>query len=149
MKTTTVETYNWQEDVEPVLLANLNELLAAKGIETLSDLHGGTLKDGKWVGVSESKDYRNYWHAYVEMWGEHLHNDSYQSVWFNDADDDEEWEYWIKRLREWANHVYRQYDHTDPNWTDDLVTALRKTVREHFPKDEKYGGHPVVFWWCW
>ena len=47
--------------------------------------------DGKWVGVSESRDYRNYWHAYVEMWGERLHNDSYQNVWFNDADDDEEW----------------------------------------------------------
>jgi hypothetical protein len=83
------------------------------------------------------------------MWGERLHNDSYQNVWFNDADDDEEWDYCVKHLREWANHVYRQYGHTDPNWTDDLVTAMRRVVKEHFPKDEKYGGHPVVFWWSW
>jgi hypothetical protein len=149
MKTQTVETYDWQEDVEPELLKNLNELLVAKGIDPLDDLHGGAFLDGKWVSVGQSKDYRNYWHAYVDMWGERLHNDSYQNVWFNDADDDEEWDYCIKHLREWANHVYRQYNHTDPNWTDDLVTAMRKVVKEHFPKDEVHGGHPVVFWWCW
>jgi hypothetical protein len=149
MKTQTVETYDWQEDVEPILRANLNELLVAKGIDPLRDLHGGTFKDGKWVGVSESRDYRNYWHAYVEMWGERLHNDSYQNVWFNDADDDEEWVYCKEQLREWANHVYRQYNHVDPNWTDDLVIAMRRVVKEHFPKDEVHGGHPVVFWWSW
>ena len=149
MKTQTVETYDWQEDVEPVLRANLNELLVAKGIEPLNDLHGGTFLDGKWVGVSESRDYRNYWHAYLELWGERLHNDSYQNVWFNDADDDEEWDYCIEHLRKWANHIYRQYNHTDPNWTDDLVIAMRKVVKEHFPKDEVYGGHPVVLWWSW
>jgi hypothetical protein len=149
MKSSQTTTYDWQEDVEPVLRANLNELLVAKGIEPLADLHGGAFLDGRWVSVTESRDYRNYWHAYVEMWGERLHNDSYQNVWFNDADDDEEWDYCVKHLREWANHVYRQYGHTDPNWTDDLVTALRKTIKEHFPRDEVYGGHPVVFWWCW
>jgi hypothetical protein len=149
MKTQTVEAYDWQEDVEPELLKNLNELLVAKGIDPMEQLHGGAFLDGKWVSVGESRDYRNYWHAYTEMWGERLHNDSYQNVWFNDADDDEEWDYCIKHLREWANHIYRQYNHTDPNWTDDLVTAMRKVVKEHFPKDEVHGGHPVVFWWCW
>jgi hypothetical protein len=149
MKTQTVETYDWQEDVEPELLKNLNELLVAKGIEPMEQLHGGAFLDGKWVGISESRDYRNYWHAYIELWGERLHNDSYQNQWFNDADDDEEWEYCINRLREWSAKPTNGHVHADPNWTDDLVNAMRKVVKEHFPKDEKHGGHPVVFWWCW
>jgi len=149
MKTQTIETYDWQEDVEPELLKNLNELLVAKGIDPMEQLHGGAFLDGKWVSVSQSRDYRNYWHAYVEMWGERLHNDSYQNVWFNDADDDEEWVYCRDRLREWSASPTNGHTHVDPNWTDDLVIALRKVVKEHFPKDEKHGGHPVVFWWCW
>lgn len=142
MKTTTIEVYNWMNDVGPELLNNLNELLEAKGIETLRDLHGGAFLDGRWVGVLESKDYRNYWHAYLELWGEKLHNDSYQSMWFNEHDNDEEWDYCKERLREWSGD--RTYNHTDPNWTDDLVDAMRKVVKEHFPYDEE-----VVFKWCW
>jgi hypothetical protein len=150
MKTQTVTTYDWQADVEPVLRANLNELLVAKGIESLRDLHGGRFKDGKWVGYDvETSDYRNYWHAYIELWGERLHNDSYQNVWFNDTDDDSEWDYCRDRLREWTGGRHSSYIHTDANWTDDLVTAMRKVVKEHFPRDEVHGGHPVVFWWCW
>ncbi len=144
MKTTTVETHDWIADFGPELLKNLNELLVAKGIEPMHDYHGGTFKDNKWVGVSESNDYRNYWHAYLELWGEKLHNDSYQAMWFPDHDNDEEWEYCKERLREWSNGKYRTYDHTDPNWTDDLVDAVRKIVVENFPNDER-----IVFWWCW
>ena len=53
--------YDWFEDLEPIVLANLNEILVGKGIEPVRDLHGGAFKDGKWVGILESKDYRNYW----------------------------------------------------------------------------------------
>lgn len=141
MKTATIQTYDWMQDVGPELLNNLNELLEAKGIEPLHDLHGGSFLDGKWVGVLESKDYRNYWHAYLELWGEKLHNDSYQSMWFNEYDNDEEWDYCKERLREWAVSHYKP---TDPNWTDDLVDAMRKVVKEHFPYDEE-----VVFKWSW
>ncbi len=141
MKTTTTEVYNWMEDVGPELLKNLNELLEAKGVEPLRDLHGGSFKDGRWVGVLESDDYRNYWHAYLELWGERLHNDNYQAMWFPEHDNDEEWEYCKEQLREWAVSHYRP---TDPNWTDDLVTAMRKLVVEHFPNDEE-----VVFKWSW
>ena len=144
MKTTIIEAYDWMEDVGPELLKNLNELLVVKGIEPLPDLHGGAFKDGRWVGVLESKDYRNYWHAYLELWGERLHNDSYQSMWFNEVDNDEEWDYCKERLREWANHPYRSYPHSDPNWTDDLVDAMRRVVKEHFPEDRE-----IVFKWCW
>ena len=141
MKTTIIEAYDWMEDVGPELLKNLNELLVAKGIGPLKQLHGGKFKDGRWVGIMDSNDYRNYWHAYIELWGERLHNDSYQSMYFHEHDNDEEWDYCKERLREWAVSHYKP---TDPNWTDDLVTAMRKLVVEHFPDDER-----IVFWWCW
>lgn len=141
MKTKTIETYDWMEDVKPELLKNLNALLVAKGIEPLKDLHGGSFLDGKWVGVMESRDYRNYWHAYVEMWGEGLRNDSFQNVYFNDPNDDIEWDWYKESLRKWAIQQYRP---TDPNWTDDLIIAMRKLVKEHFPIDEE-----VVFKWSW
>jgi len=141
MKTTTIEVYDWMNDVGPELLKNLNELLVTKGVEPTHDLHGGSFKDGKWVGVLDSKDYRNYWHAYLELWGEKLHNDSYQSMYFNDPEIDEEWDCYKEQLREWAVSHYKP---TDPNWTDDLVDAMRKIVKEHFPYDEE-----VVFKWSW
>jgi hypothetical protein len=144
MKTQTIETYDWMEDVEPELLKNLNELLAKKGIDPMEQLHGGAFLDGKWVSVSESNDYRNYWHAYLEVWGEKLHNDSYQTVWFNDPDDDEEWRWYKEHLREWSSKPTNGYKHTDPNWTDDLVDAMRKVVKEHLPYDKR-----TVFWWSW
>ena len=56
MKTKTINSYDWIEDVGPEILKNLNELLVAKGIEPLHDLHGGSFLDNKWVGVLESKD---------------------------------------------------------------------------------------------
>jgi hypothetical protein len=144
IKSYNIEAYNWIEDVGPELLKNLNELLEVKGIEPLNDLHGGSFLDGKWVGVLESHDYRNYWHAYIELWGERLHNDNYQAMWFPEHENDEEWDYCKEQLREWANGQYRSYEHTDPNWTDDLVTAMRKLVTENFPNDER-----IVFWWSW
>lgn len=141
MKTQIIHVYDWIEDVGPEILKNLNELLVAKGIEPLTELDGGTFKDGKWVGVLESNDYRNYWHAYLELWGDRLHNDSYQSMWFIAHDDEEGMDYYKKRLREWAVSHYKP---TDPNWTDDLVDAVLKVVKEHFPYDEE-----VIFKWCW
>ena len=146
MKSQAVEYYDWMEDVGPVLLTNLNEILVAKGVEPVRELHGGTFKDGKWVGVMESQDYRNYWHAYIECWGDKLHNDSYQSVYFPHPDDDEHWQFYINDLRKWANS---HYDPVDPNWTDDLVTALRKTIKDHFPLDPDGDSSNIVFWWCW
>lgn len=147
MRKNTLDYYDWIEDVQEVILANLNELLEAKSIEPLEDLHGGHFKDGKWVSVLESEDYRNYWHAYIKIWGNDLRNDSFQIVYFPDPIDDEDnlWEYCINRLRKWAIEVYNP---TDPNWTDDLVLAVRKTVKENFPHDESWN-YRVVFWWGW
>lgn len=146
MKKHNTDYFDWQEDVEPVIVANLNELLVAKGVEPVRDLHGGSFKDGKWVGVGESDDYRNYWHAYIELWGEGLSNDNFQQEWFPDPSDDEGWQYLTDRLRKWAVAYYKP---TDPNWTDDLVIAMRKLVKEHFPLDEDGDSCRIVFWWCW
>lgn len=157
MRKHTVDYYDWIDDVGPVLLANLNELLEVKGVEPVRDLHGGTFKtltelhdgtfkNGKWVSSLESEDYRNYWHAYIHLWGEKLQNDSFQVVYFPNPDKDEEWEYCIKSLREWAVQVYKP---ADPTWTDDLVSAMRKVVKDHFPLDKHEDYCKVVFWWCW
>ena len=141
MKKYTVDYYNWIEDIGPVLLANINELLVAKGIEPLTQLAGGSFLNGKWVDVLDSNDYRNYWHAYIHIWGERLNNDSYQGVYFPNPDIDEEWQWYIDELRRWASSHYTP---SDPNWTDDLIIAMRKLVKENFPLDQE-----VIFWWCW
>lgn len=150
MKKSSIEYYDWIDDVGPELLKNLNEILVAKGVEPLRDLHGGAFKDNTWVDILESEDYRNYWHAYIHVWGERLNNDSYQVVYFPEDDDDKNWEYYTKALREWAKEVY---DPVDPNWTDDLVTAMRKLVKENFSNhvsdDDDESARKVVFWWCW
>lgn len=147
MEKRTVDYYDWIKEVGPAILAKLNGLLAAKGIDPLDQLHGGNFKDGKWVGSLESRDYRNYWHAYVELWGEDLRNDNFQFAYFPDPDDDEEWEGCAAELRAWTIK-YRTYEHGDPNWADDLVSAVRAVVRENFQANG-YGTYKVLFWWCW
>jgi hypothetical protein len=148
MQTMNVEAYDWIELFGPALEANLKTLLEAKGIAAPEDLHGGAYLDGRWVGVLESKDYRNYWHAYIELWGDGLRNDNYQVAYFPLTDDVEEWQYYKTLAREWANGPYRTYDHTDPNWTDDLVEAVRLTLEQNIEPTDA-GGYKLVFWWSW
>ena len=137
----TVEYYDWFEDLEPIIVANLNEILISKGIEPLKELHGGSFKDGKWVSVSESEDYRNYWHAYLELWGERVRNDSYDMAYYAESDDDEDWEYDYEQA---ANPKSRSsYPWSDPKWACDLVDAVRKMCRDH----NLYGN--VLIKWCW
>jgi hypothetical protein len=78
----TVEYYDWFEDLQPIILANLNEILVSKGITPLHDLHGGQFYEGKWERVNGHSDYRNYWHAYIDLWGERVRNDSYDEIYF-------------------------------------------------------------------
>lgn len=139
----TVAYYDWFEDLQPVILANLNEILASKGIDPLRDLHGGSFKDGKWVGVLDSKDYRNYWHVYLELWGERVRNDSYDEVYYPWCDDDEEWDYCYERAEKFADIKRSGYPHTDPKWACDLVTAVRKMCRDY----DLYEG--VLIKWSW
>ena len=139
----TVEYYDWFEDLQPIILANLNEILAGKGIDPVRDLHGGSFKDGKWVSVSDSRDYRNYWHVYLELWGERVRNDSYDEVYYPWSDDDEEWAYWYEQAEKFADIKRSGYPHTDPKWACDLVTAVRKMCRDH----DLYEG--VLIKWSW
>ena len=150
IQTKTVETYDWMEDIEPILLENLNKILAQHGFEPARDLHGGAFKDGKWVGISDSKDYRNYWHVYIDLWGDKLHNDSYQKEYFPNVDDDEEWDYLYERADKFANNRYNGHEHTDPHWARHIVTSVRKMLREHFTPNDVFGdGYKLTFWWSW
>jgi hypothetical protein len=137
----TAEYYDWFEDLEPIIVANLNEILVNKGIDPVPDLHGGAFKDGKWVGVLESRDYRNYWHAYLELWGERIRNDSWDEAYYAESDDDEDWSYWYEKA---ANPKGRSvYPWADPKWACDLVDAVRKMCRDHNLYD------CVLIKWSW
>ena len=114
LKPEMIATYDWMDDIEPIILKNLNELLVAEGIEPLRDLHGGCFKDGKWVKPLDSDDYRNYWHVYVELFGEKLSNDNYQVVYFPHPDDDEGWDYLYGLADKFASGS--THKHSDPKW---------------------------------
>jgi hypothetical protein len=139
----TVEYYDWFEDLEPIVLENLNEILVSKGIEPVKNLHGGAFKDGKWVSVLESKDYRNYWHAYLDLWGERVRNDSYDEAYYNWCDDDEEWSYCYEQAEKFGDVKGSGYNHSDPKWACDLVDAIRKMCRDH----NLYEG--ILIKWSW
>jgi hypothetical protein len=139
----TTEYYDWFEDLEPIVLDNLNEILVSKGIDPLSRLHGGMFKDGKWVSIGEGNDYRNYWHLYLDLWGERVRNDSYDEACYPWCDDDEEWEYWYEKADKFCDVKRSGYVHSDPQWGRDLVTAIRKLCKDH----NLYDG--VLIKWCW
>lgn len=138
----TVECYDWFEDLEPIVLANLNEILVSKGIEPLNEFRGGTFLDNKWVDICDSEDYRNYWHLYLDLWGERVRNDSYDEAYYPWCDDDEEWAYYYEKAEKFANRNIT-YKHTDPKWGCDLVTAIRKMCKDH----NLYDG--VLIHWSW
>lgn len=142
----TITYYNFIEDLQPEILKNLNELLAADGIEPLDNLHGDSFKDGKWVSVTESKDYRNYWHLYLDLWGEHVRNDSFDEVWFPHVDNEDEWEYLYETALEFGQQIHRPT--TDPTWPKHLVTAVRKMIADHdLVKDQD--GECILIKWSW
>lgn len=149
MKSKTLNYYDWFEDLKPQILENLNEILAEKGINPVRDLHGGAFKDGKWVGILESEDYRNYWHVWLELWGEGVRNDSYDTVWFpniHDDDSDDGWSWVYEKAEQFATE--RNKDHSDPKWACDLVTAVRKMLKDNgFCKD--LDGEEIVIWYSW
>ena len=148
MRSKQITVYDWMEDFEPILLENLNELLEAEGAEPLEQLHGGYFKDGKWVESTEiTRDYRNYWHLYGELFTENLQNDSYQRTYFASDKDDAEWANYEELADEYNES--RGYKHSDPTWGRNLVKAMRKTLRDHFTENEDGDGYEIVFWWCW
>ena len=147
MKVRTSEYYNWAEDFQPEILKNLNELLVADGIEPLKNLHGGTFKDGKWGHRgADINDYRNYWHVYLELFGEGLSNDQFQVVYFDHPDND--WEYWYSLAEQFADKARSGYDHSDPKWACHLVTAVRKMLKDHNLITDP-DGKALTIWWSW
>lgn len=131
MQTRTVEYYDWFKDFEPEVMQNLCDLLRAQGIDAPRDMHGGYFKDGKWVGIGEG-EYRNFWHCFLDCWGDDIRNDTYVTFYFPESDEDDEWQYHYDTVVE-----------TRGEWARDLVTAVRKVVRDHNWRE------PIVVWFSW
>ena len=149
MKSRTMKYYNWSEDLQPVILANLNELLAAEGTAPLRQLHGGTFKDGKWVSVMDSKDYRNYWHAYLDLFDEEgVRNDNFQDVYFSHHDNHEAWDELYQLAEKFGDVKRSNYTHSDPKWACNLVTAVRKMLKDNDIVND-IDGSAVTIWWSW
>lgn len=136
MQVKTVQYYDWLNDVRPVLFDNICASLRAQGMDCPEDLHGGCFKDGKWVGHDVSDDYRNYWHVYIEYWGEGLRNDSYVMTYFP-PNDVEEWE----ELRFEAVKKYGA-------WAVDLINAVYKMLEDHKIYD-RHGDAKMLIWFSW
>lgn len=144
----TLEYYDWMDDIQDKLLTNLNEILVYEGIEPCKSLHGGTFLDGKWVGVQDPNDYRNFWHVYLELFGEGLSNDQFQVLYVHHPDDNEGWQEYYDLAYEFCNPKNNPYNHSDPNWASHLVTAFRKTLVENITPTS-IDGYRLVFWWSW
>lgn len=136
MKPKTMSYYDWHGDFEPELIKNINELLAKQNIDPIKYLHGGYLKDGKWVDVGQG-EYRNFWHVYLDMFVENLRNDNYVVTYFPD-DSDEDWEYARKS-------VSKGYG----DWAVVVLDAVRKTLKDNGLYDENGDADKIVFWFSW
>ena len=137
MKTKTVEYYNWFEDIQPEILKNLNALLAEQGIDPVRDLHGGYLADTKWVGVGEG-EYVNFWHAYLDVWGDEIRNDNYVITYYP-QDDDEEWAYCKEIIQKSKRNELVLL----------VVDAVRKMTKDHNFYDEHGDTKPITIWFSW
>jgi len=140
--------YDWAYDLKPEIIKNLNELLVAEGTEPLTDLHGGKFLNGKWVSCLDSKDYRNYWHVYLELFAEGLRNDQFLVTYFPHPDNDEEWDYCYNLADEFCEKKRSGYEHSDPHWARHLVTAVREMLKDNdMIKD--IDGESLTIWWSW
>lgn len=149
MQPKNLKYYDWFNDFEPEILKNLNELLMADGIEPVKSLHGGWFKDNKWVNVGGG-EYRNYWHVYLELWGDNVRNDSYDEVWFPNINDAAEWDYLYDEAEGFAisSNASHNYVDADTNWPKHLVTAVKKMLADNgFCTDPD--GESILIWWCW
>jgi hypothetical protein len=133
----TLEYYDWFEDIEPEIVKNLNLLLADRGIEPVTSPYGGYLNGTEWVGAGQG-EYVNFWHAYVDLWGEGIHNDSYVNTYYP-VNDDTEWNYLKDILI--GNNKHKL--------TLLLVDAVRMMVEEHNFYDENGDCEPIVIWYSW
>ena len=135
MKPKTVEYYDWFEDIQPELLKNINEILVSQGIDPMPKFRTAWFKDGKWVSISESAEYRDFWHVYLDLWGKDIRNDSYVMTYFPE-DDPTEWEGFRDMARK-----------SRGEWAVVLVDAVRKMILDH--NLYKNGYASMLIWFSW
>lgn len=136
MKAKTVKYYDWFKDIQPELLKNIIATLASQGIAPPpSGFRGGYFKDGQWVDVGQG-EYRDYWHVFIEVWGERINNDSYVLIYFPDYDSDS-WD----ELR--YNLVQKK-----GIWSTVVVDAVYKMLVDNKLYD-KDGTADVLIWFSW
>lgn len=112
--------YDWFEDIQPCLAKNIG-ITYDQFREYHKVVHPG-YNDIK----GYDRRYYDFWHVWLEFWGERVRNDSYDTAWFQDADYDEEWAYFY----ETAIEKYGE-------WATKLVDAVRQMVREHGMADKE------------
>lgn len=115
--------YDFRTQFEPELLKYLNALLVLEGTDPVQSLHGGLWHQGHWVEEGSEppldREYRNYWHAWLDLWGDRVSNGSYVSTWFPDAGDSVDWQaYFTQAQRRGA-------------WARTLVGAVRALTRDY------------------
>lgn len=136
MKARTVEYYDWFEDIQPKLLTTITETLASQGIAPPPDeFRGGYFKDGQWVDVREG-EYRDYWHVYLNRWGEHIRNDSYVKTYFP-PNDPEEWD-------QHRYEVIKEYG----SWAVVVLDAVYKMLVDNKLYDQ-HGKAVMLIWFSW
>jgi len=127
MKPRIFEYYDFYEDIEPELLKNLNALLAEEGTDPITDLSSGYFKDGHWVNPSDGGEYRNFWHVWLEFFGEDIRNDSYVCTYFP---------------LEVYDYVYERADEQYGLWATTLIKAVEQMSTEH-------GFGSITIWYSW
>ena len=137
MQAKTIQYYDWYEDIQPVLYDNLCASLRAQGIDCPDNFRGGWFKDGHWVDVDASADYRDYWHVYLKFWGERIRNDSYVMTYFP-PNDPKEWDGWRAEAK----------TEFGP-WAVDLVDAVHKMLVDHKIYNDDDLDAAILIWFSW
>jgi hypothetical protein len=136
MKSYTVKYYDWFEHIQPELLKTITETLASQGIAPPPDgFRGGYFKDGQWVDTGEG-EYIDYWHVYLNRWGEHIRNGSYVNTYFPPNDPEE-----------WDQHRYditKEYG----SWAVVVLDAVYKMLVDHKIYDQ-HGEAEMLIWFGW
>lgn len=131
LKPKQVNFYNWN-DIEPHLHRHMG---VAK--EFFRDYHKVVHPDYDKMPIS-NRPYYDFWHVWLEFWGENIRNDTYVRTWFDHVDDDEAWD----RTKE---NVTKKYG----EWAILLVDGVRSLQREQGWGTGDEEAEDILIWYSW